>query len=107
MSRRWRDLLWDFTYLCWNLTIYGSSIVAISTGPMTASAPPSAMSPVIPTSGRIAASTASSGNWPEVLLAAKTYGSVFYDKSSPFDSSGGVVVVPVRNHVGDKRGRSA
>src|SRR5580704_16482786 len=22
MARRWRDLLWDFTYLCWNLTEY-------------------------------------------------------------------------------------
>jgi chromate transporter len=21
MAWRWRDLLWDFTYLCWNLTI--------------------------------------------------------------------------------------
>jgi nickel-dependent lactate racemase len=21
MARRWRDLLWDFTYLCWNLTM--------------------------------------------------------------------------------------
>jgi multidrug efflux pump subunit AcrB len=22
MAWRWRDLLWDFTYLCWNLTKY-------------------------------------------------------------------------------------
>jgi hypothetical protein len=21
MAWRWRDLLWDFTYLCWNLTV--------------------------------------------------------------------------------------
>ena len=43
-------------------TRYGSSIVAIITGPTTASAPSNAMSPVIPINGRIAASTASSGN---------------------------------------------
>ncbi len=36
--------------------------------------------------------------WPKVLLAAKTYGSVFYDKLSPLDSSG-EMVGPVRNHV--------
>ena len=35
---------------------------------------------------------------PKVLIAATTYGSVFYDKSSPLDSSG-EVVGPVRNHV--------
>jgi hypothetical protein len=43
-------------------TRYGSSIVAIITGPTTASAPSNAMSPVIPINGRIPASTASSGN---------------------------------------------
>jgi hypothetical protein len=37
------------------------------------------------------------GFWPKVLLAAKTYGSVFYDKSPPIDSSVevvGAVLVP-------------
>jgi hypothetical protein len=37
-------------------------------------------------------------SWPEVLLAAKTYGSVFYDKLSP-SIARGEVVGPVRNHV--------
>jgi len=36
--------------------------------------------------------------WPEVLLPAKTYGSLLYDKLSPLDSSG-EVVGPVRNDV--------
>jgi hypothetical protein len=36
--------------------------------------------------------------WPTVLLAAKTYGSVFYDKLTPLDSSG-KMVGSIRNHV--------
>jgi hypothetical protein len=36
--------------------------------------------------------------WPKVLLAAKTYGSVFYDKLSP-SIARGEVVGPVRDHV--------